>query len=94
MENRKVVIIGDGAVGSTTAYTLMMQHYVNEIAIIDLNTESANAVKLELDVEFESVKKLRKLNTYLSSSNFIHLYNFIFRSLFYDILMEKDRNPS
>ena len=33
MENRKVVIIGDGAVGSTIAYTLMMQDYVNEIAI-------------------------------------------------------------
>lgn len=51
--------------------------FVHDIEeIIDLNTESANAVKLELDVEFESVKKLRKLNTYLSSSNFIHLYNF------------------
>ena len=31
MENRKVVIIGDGAVGSTTAYTLMMHDYVNEL---------------------------------------------------------------
>ena len=29
MDNRKVVIIGDGAVGSTTAYTLLLQDYVN-----------------------------------------------------------------
>lgn len=44
--------------------------------IIDVNTHSDNVVKLELDVKFESVQKLRKLNTYLSNSNFIHLYNF------------------
>ena len=31
MDNRKVVIIGDGMVGSTIAYTLMMKDYVNEI---------------------------------------------------------------
>ena len=33
-------------------------------------------MKLELKVEFEEVTRLRKLNTYLSNSNFIHLYNF------------------
>jgi L-lactate dehydrogenase len=48
MENRKVVIIGDGAVGSTTAYTLMMQHYVNEIAIIDLNKEKVEGDVLDM----------------------------------------------
>jgi hypothetical protein len=44
--------------------------------IIDLNTDTASEMKLELKVEFEEVTRLRKLNTYLSNSNFIHLYNF------------------
>ena len=30
MENRKVVIIGDGAVGSTTAYTMMQSDFIND----------------------------------------------------------------
>lgn len=47
-------------------------HDIEEI--IELNIEGS--IELEMDVQFESVKKLRKLNTYLSSSNFIHLYNF------------------
>lgn len=51
--------------------------FVHDIEeIIELNIGSEDSVELELAVEFESVKKLRKLNTYLSSSNFIHLYNF------------------
>ena len=29
MENRKVVIIGDGAVGSSTAFALLQGHAVN-----------------------------------------------------------------
>lgn len=49
-------------------------HDIEEI--INVNTTLSNTVNLELDVKFESVKNLRKLNTYLSSSNFIHLYDF------------------
>lgn len=44
--------------------------------IIDINSPGADGIKLELKAEFRSVSELRKLNTYLSSSNFIHLYNF------------------
>lgn len=44
--------------------------------IIDVNTGKEGAMKLELSAAFEEVTALRKLNTYLSNSNFIHLYNF------------------
>ena len=48
MENRKVVIIGDGAVGSTIAYTLLQRSFVNEIAIIDVNKEKAEGDVLDM----------------------------------------------
>ncbi|MEG0034458.1 MAG: L-lactate dehydrogenase [Bacilli bacterium] len=48
MDNRKVVIIGDGAVGSTTAYTLMLRDYVNEIVIIDINKDKADGDVLDM----------------------------------------------
>ena len=48
MENRKVVIIGDGAVGSTTAYTLALGEIVNEIVIIDVNKNKAEGDVLDI----------------------------------------------
>lgn len=65
MENRKVVIIGDGAVGSTIAYTLMMQDYVNEIAIIDLNVSKVEGDVLDMvhGISFVS-PKIIKAGTY------------------------------
>lgn len=65
MENRKVVIIGDGAVGSTIAYTLMMQDYVNEIAIIDLNVNKVEGDVLDMvhGISFVSPKNI-KVGTY------------------------------
>ena len=65
MENRKVVIIGDGAVGSTIAYTLMMQDYVNEIAIIDLNVNKVEGDVLDMvhGISFVSPKSI-KVGTY------------------------------
>ena len=65
MENTKIVIIGDGAVGSTTAYTLMMKDYVNEIVIIDLNMKKAEGDVLDMvhGMSFVSNKKI-KAGTY------------------------------
>jgi L-lactate dehydrogenase len=48
MENRKVVVIGDGAVGSTTAYTLALGETVNEIVIIDVNKAKAEGDVLDI----------------------------------------------
>jgi L-lactate dehydrogenase len=59
METRKVAIIGDGAVGSSIAYTLMLGHAVNEIAIIDLNQNKAEGDALDMadGMSFLSVPK-------------------------------------
>lgn len=61
MENRKVVIIGDGAVGSTTAYTLMLASYINEIVIVDLNKSKAEGDVLDMihGLSFVSPKKIK-----------------------------------
>ena len=65
MDNRKVVIIGDGMVGSTIAYTLMMKDYVNEIVIIDIVKEKVEGDVLDMmhGVSFVS-PKLIKAGTY------------------------------
>ena len=61
MDNRKVVIIGDGMVGSTIAYTLMMKDYVNEIVIIDIVKEKVEGDALDMmhGVSFVSPKLIK-----------------------------------
>ncbi len=61
MNKRKVVIIGDGMVGSTIAYTLMQKDYVNEIAIIDLIKEKVEGDALDMmhGVSFVSPKLIK-----------------------------------
>jgi len=58
MENRKVVIIGDGAVGSSTAFALLQGHTVNEIVIIDVNKNKAEGDVLDMQhgISFVSPK--------------------------------------
>ncbi|MCD8195326.1 MAG: L-lactate dehydrogenase [Coprobacillus sp.] len=48
MKNRSVVIIGDGMVGSTIAYTLLQEDYVTDISIIDVNTSKVEGDVLDL----------------------------------------------
>ena len=38
---KKVTIIGAGAVGSTTAYSLLARGAASEVVLIDINTEKA-----------------------------------------------------
>lgn len=47
--NNKIVIIGAGFVGSTTAYTLMQSGLVSEIAIIDLDKRKAEGEVMDLN---------------------------------------------
>lgn len=58
MENRKVVIIGDGAVGSSTAFAFLQGHAVNEIVIIDVNKNKAEGDVLDMQhgISFVSPK--------------------------------------
>lgn len=47
-DTKKVVIIGDGAVGSTYAYTLVNSDIADEIGIFDINRDKAVADSLDL----------------------------------------------
>ncbi|GIP17825.1 L-lactate dehydrogenase 1 [Paenibacillus montaniterrae] len=49
MKTRKVVIIGAGFVGSTTAYTLMLRNRVNELVLIDANHAKAAGDALDMN---------------------------------------------
>ncbi len=44
----KIVIIGAGFVGSTTAYTIMLDGFFQEIVLIDLNKEKAEGDALDM----------------------------------------------
>lgn len=49
MKTRKVVVIGAGFVGSTTAYTLMLRNRVNELVLIDVNHKKAAGDALDIN---------------------------------------------
>lgn len=49
MKNRKLVMIGTGAVGSTTAYTLLLRNRVDELVLIDANHSKAAGDALDMN---------------------------------------------
>lgn len=49
MKKSKIVIIGTGAVGSTTAYTLLLRHRVDELVLIDANHNKAAGDALDMN---------------------------------------------
>lgn len=63
---RKVVVIGDGAVGSSIAFTLANGHAVNEIVIVDVNKDKAEGDVLDIadGMSFLSVPKFIKAGAY------------------------------
>lgn len=65
-KERKVVIIGDGAVGSSIAFTLMQGHSVNELVIIDVNRAKAEGDVLDMvdGMSFVSVPKIIRAGDY------------------------------
>ena len=63
--NNKVVIIGAGYVGSTTAYTLMQSGLVSEIALIDLDIKKAEGEVMDLNHCLSFTKPMTiKVGTY------------------------------
>lgn len=46
--NNKIVVVGAGKVGSTTAYTLMLSHLASEIVLIDVNKDRAQGEALDI----------------------------------------------
>ncbi len=61
MKSRNVVIIGDGMVGSTLAYTLMTDNYAQGISIVDVNKSKAEGDALDLihGMPFVSPKNIK-----------------------------------
>ena len=45
----RIVVIGVGAVGSTTAYTLLLRHRMDELVLIDANEEKAKGDALDMN---------------------------------------------
>ena len=45
---KKITVIGSGSVGSTIAYTLMLQGLANEICMIDINSKKAYGEALDI----------------------------------------------
>ncbi len=52
----KIVIVGAGLVGSTTAYTIMLGGLFNEIAIIDINKDKAKGDAMDMNHGVSFVK--------------------------------------
>ena len=57
---KKVTIIGAGAVGSTTAYSLLARGAASEVVLIDINTEKALAHVFRVGVADLAALKLIK----------------------------------
>ncbi|WP_071392900.1 L-lactate dehydrogenase [Bacillus tuaregi] len=49
MKKNKIVVIGVGAVGSTTAYTLLLRHRMDELVLIDANVDKAIGDALDMN---------------------------------------------
>ena len=49
MERTRIVVIGVGAVGSTTAYTLLLRQRMDELVLIDSNKEKAIGDALDMN---------------------------------------------
>ncbi len=57
----KIVIVGAGFVGSTTAYTIMLGGLFNEIAIIDINKDKAKGDAMDMN---HGVSFVKPVNVY------------------------------
>ncbi|MDD3999625.1 MAG: L-lactate dehydrogenase, partial [Bacilli bacterium] len=49
LNNRKVAIVGDGMVGSSIAYTLLLKSNIQDIVIIDVNKDKAEGDALDMN---------------------------------------------
>lgn len=68
--SNKVVIIGAGYVGSTTAYTLMQSGLVSEIALIDIDVKKAEGEVMDLNHCLAFTKPITiKVGTYEDCSD-------------------------
>ncbi|MER2005241.1 MAG: L-lactate dehydrogenase, partial [Enterococcus casseliflavus] len=59
-DHQKVILVGDGAVGSSYAFALVTQNIAQEVGIIDINTAKTegDAIDLSHALAFTSPKKI------------------------------------
>ena len=59
-DNQKIILVGDGAVGSSYAFALVAQNIAQEIGIIDINRAKAHGDAMDLShaLAFTSPKKI------------------------------------
>ncbi|WP_438763687.1 L-lactate dehydrogenase [Enterococcus sp. AZ194] len=59
-DHQKVILVGDGAVGSSYAFALVTQNIAQEVGIIDINTKKTegDAIDLSHALAFTSPKKI------------------------------------
>lgn len=55
----RIVVIGVGAVGSTTAYTLLLRHRMDELVLIDSNNEKAIGDALDMNHGLPFIGKVK-----------------------------------
>lgn len=62
-DHQKVIIVGDGAVGSSYAFALVTQNIAQEIGIIDIDRDKTegDAIDLSHALAFTSPKKYMQL---------------------------------
>lgn len=58
-DHQKVILVGDGAVGSSYAFALVTQNIAQEVGIVDINTAKTegDAIDLSHALAFTSPKK-------------------------------------
>lgn len=64
MKHSKVAIIGAGRVGTTAAYALLLQNYVGEILLVDINPKQCQGELLDLSdtLSFSTTSKIKVAN--------------------------------
>ncbi|MFC1845646.1 hypothetical protein ACFLX2_00800 [Candidatus Dependentiae bacterium] len=65
MRHSKVAVIGAGAVGSTTAYALMLRNIVAEIMLVDIDKERCKGEVFDLSdaLSFSDTSQIRATTT-------------------------------
>lgn len=58
-KQRKIVIIGTGAVGATTAYTLLLRDRMDELVLIDINEKKAAGDAMDMNHGLAFVEKTK-----------------------------------
>ena len=71
----KVILVGDGAVGSSYAYALVLQGIAEELGIIDINFEKTEGDALDLShaLAFNAPKRFTQRHTKTATMQILYV---------------------